>query len=1315
MNSRFRLSAYRVSRIAALALLGALATCVEQRTPTSSELGIADSQATATLVSVTITHTLLTAGTNPTNLTVYTTASISPAPNTLVTLAVLSQRSYGASAAPTVTGGGMTAWQQVASVTFDPLSVPLRRMTIFRAMSTAPGSGPITITFAGNQSHAQWIVSQWDGVETSGTNGSGAIVQTASNAADVVNGLGVTLSAFGDAANVAYGVFGVNSKVAAVTPGSGFTEIAEVPSGENTPGSLMAEWASNRQAIDALWTSLRGAVLGVEIKAAAGGGGGSGVSASQSTVSASSTTITAGSGTSTITVTAKDASGNPISGATVVLSATGTGNTVTQPAGPTDANGVATGTLSSTVAETKTVSATAGGTAITQTATVTVTAALPEPVSATQSTVTAAPTSIALGSGSSTITVTAKDASGNPISGAAVVLAATGSGSVLTQPAAPTNSSGVATGTLSSTLEETTIVSATIGGTAITQTATVQVTAQTPATITQTLLAFGTNTVNQRIYNTAAIAPAPNRLITVAVMGHNSTSAAPSPTLSGGGMSAWTEVATTTFDPVTTPHTRLTIFRAMSASPGSGPLTITFSKTESHSQWIVSQWDGVDPSGVNGAGAIGQTGSNRGDAVNGLTVTLTPFGNAGNVAYGVFGVRRNVLAVTPGTGFTEIAEQPSGEGTPNDLEAEWATNDNTIDASWATLNGAALGIEIKAGNAGPGPVVVSVDVAPASASVAVGGTVQLTATAKNAEGEPLSGYTATWVTDAPQVATVSAAGLVTGVGAGPATITATIEGKSGTASVAVTANTMPVASVEVTPASASVPVGGAVQLTATPKDAAGQTLTGRPITWGTNASGIATVSATGLVTGVSQGPATITATSEGQSGTASVSVTAGGQSAQVGEWSAVLAAPIILIHVHLLPDGKVLIFGRTGVHVWDPATSTFTAAPSPSLVFCAGHDFLPDGRLLVAGGHISSSRGLPNTNIFDFRTNLWQVGPPLAQGRWYPTNTTLPNGEVLTLSGVDENGANVPVPEVWDGTSWRKLTTAGLALPNYPRTFVAPDGRVFYAGSDRQSRYLDVTGTGSWTNGPSMNFGSRSYGSAVMYEPGKILYVGGNNPPTNTAEIIDLNQPSPQWTYTGSLAHARWNLNATVLPTGEVLVNSGVSGDRSNAANAVHATELWNPATGSWTTMASSAPLLRGYHSTSLLLPDGRVLHGGGGGGGGTIDNYNYELYSPPYLFRGARPIVTGTTPGAVVYGQTLSVETPDGASISTVALIRSGSVTHAFDQGSRRVPLSFSQVSGGLSVTLPASRATAPSGPYMLFLVNGNGVPSVGRMMILQ
>ena len=104
---------------------------------------------------------------------------------------------------------------------------------------------------------------------------------------------------------------------------------------------------------------------------------------------------------------------------------------------------------------------------------------------------------------------------------------------------------------------------------------------------------------------------------------------------------------------------------------------------------------------MNGAGAIGQTGSNGGDGVTGLTVPLAPFANPNSVAYGVFGVRSQVLAVNPGTGFTEIAEQPSAELPGSDLEAEWATNFNTIVASWTTRNGGALGVEIKAASTGP--------------------------------------------------------------------------------------------------------------------------------------------------------------------------------------------------------------------------------------------------------------------------------------------------------------------------------------------------------------------------------------------------------------------------------------------------------------------------------------------------------------------------------------------------------------------------------------------------------------------------------------
>ena len=1330
MKHIFRLRIRRASTITVIALAAATITCRDEPTSSLAPDGAApDAVLSTTLLSAPITHTLLTSGNHITNQDIYTTASISPAPNALVIVAVLGHRSSGANPSPIVTGGGMTAWEEIATVTFDPLSLPLKRATLYRAMSASPGSGPITIRFQNAVSNAQWIVSQWEGVDVSGTNGAGAIVQSASLRADLASGLAVTLAPFGNANNVAYGVFGVRSGVPVVTPGAGFTEIAEHGSGESPPSALQAEWATNDNTVDAGWVNLHGAAIGIEIK--------SGepappppppppVSAAQSTVTADPVSIQASTGSSTITVTVRDESGAPISGATVVLSASGDGNTLTQPTGPTNASGVATGTLSSTVAETKTVSATASGTAITQTAAVEVTP--PPTVSAAQSTVTADPASIQASSGSSTITVTVKDESGAPMSGVTVVLSATGDGNALTQPATPTNASGVATGTLNSTVVGTKTVSAIADGTALTQTATVDVTEPPPPPppptthpITHTLLTSGNNATNQNLYTTAAISPAPNTLVTVAVLAHNSSSAVPSPTLSGGGMTAWTEAATITFDALAKPLKRMTIFRAMSASPGSGPITIRFNKAQSNAQWIVSQWGGVDVSGVNGAGAIVQTGASRADAVNGLALSLSPFGDENNVAYGVFGVRSGVLAITPGVGFTEIAEHASAENPPSALQAEWTSNDNTIDASWASLRGAVLGLEIKAGeHGGPGAPVVSVEVTPASASLLVGETAQLTATALNAEGEPLPGRTATWATDAPSVATVSTTGLVRGEGEGSATISATIEGKTGTSSVSVTVATVPVASVEVTPASTSVSVGGTVQLTATAKDAAGQPLTGRTFTWSTNAPSVATVSSSGLVTGQGEGPATITATSEGKSGTSSVTVSAGGQLAQIGAWSSVLPAPMILVHTHLLLDGRVLVFGKEGTaHVWNPATGQFTAAPAPALVFCAGHDWLPDGRLLVVGGHIAPSQGLAVTNIFDPATASWQAVQPMAQGRWYPSTTTLPNGEVVAIAGEDASGTPVAIPEIWNGSSWRQLTGASLSMANYPRTFVAPDGRIFIAGSNRQTRWLDVTGAGQWTLGPQRLYGLRSYGAAVMYEPGKIMYVGGGSGstlPTNTAEIIDLNQPNPQWAWTGSLATARWNLNATLLPTGEVLVTGGVAGDRSNPALRVNTSEIWDPATGTWRTVASSATsLLRGYHSTSLLLPDGRVLHGGGGDGASTPENLNYEVYSPPYLFRGARPSVTGATPNAVGYGQQLFIETPDGASITKVTFIRFGSVTHAFDWGSRLVPLSFSQAPGGITVSIPASRTAAPPGPYQLFLVNGNGVPSVGRAMLLR
>lgn len=446
----------------------------------------------------------------------------------------------------------------------------------------------------------------------------------------------------------------------------------------------------------------------------------------------------------------------------------------------------------------------------------------------------------------------------------------------------------------------------------------------------------------------------------------------------------------------------------------------------------------------------------------------------------------------------------------------------------------------------------------------------------------------------------------------------------------------------------------------------------------------------------------------------SASVAATGTEASAGKWAAPFSWPIVAVHLHLLPSGNVLSWGRAGVpQIWNPSNKTFTEVPSRSWLFCSGHAFLADGRLLVAGGHLSDDHGLPDVNIFGAYTPAWTAAPPMAKGRWYPTTTTLPNGEAVTIAGRDQTGTTVLIPEVWTGSGWRALTGASRSLPYYPRTFVAPNGRVFYAGEKQSTAYLSTSGSGSWSTVGNRMYPTRDYGSAVMYEPGKVLYAGGGRT-TNTAEIIDLNQPAPAWRLTGLMAYARRHLNATLLPDGKVLVTGGTSGTAfSDESRAVRAAELWDPATGLWTTLASNA-VVRVYHASALLLRDGRVLLTGSGDGTGTTRQLTGEIYSPPYLYKGTRPAIS-SAPSSVGYGQTFTIGSAQAATIKGVTLIRLGSVTHAFDSNQRFNRLVFVATSGGLNVTAPVSRNLAPPGHYMLFILNGNGVPSVSKLVRLK
>ena len=338
-------------------------------------------------------------------------------------------------------------------------------------------------------------------------------------------------------------------------------------------------------------------------------------------------------------------------------------------------------------------------------------------------------------------------------------------------------------------------------------------------------------------------------------------------------------------------------------------------------------------------------------------------------------------------------------------------------------------------------------------------------------------------------------------------------------------------------------------------------------------------------------------------------------------------------------------------------------------------------------------------------------------GRWYPSVTPLSNGETLITSG------GPPMPEVRrnDGTL-RPLTTASLDLPLYPWIDVAPDGKAFYSGPDPTMRSLDTTGGGSWqTLGPRDTY-SRDYGSHALYDIGKILVAGGG---LLAAErrVINLNGQTPQVSTPDPMAFGRRQFNLTVLADGSVLATGGNSSGAPlvDLNNGVYNAEDWDPATGKWTTLAAEQ-VTRQYHSTALLLPDGRVLSAGGGICG-TCDQVGYlgkngQVFSPPYLFKkdgsgelAPRPQITAA-PSEVTYNSPFSISTPDPASIRKVALVRLGAVTHSVNMEQRYVPLSTTTGVGAINATAPANANIAPPGYYMLFLIDSNGVPSVSKMV---
>jgi Domain of unknown function (DUF1929)/Fibronectin type III domain len=450
-----------------------------------------------------------------------------------------------------------------------------------------------------------------------------------------------------------------------------------------------------------------------------------------------------------------------------------------------------------------------------------------------------------------------------------------------------------------------------------------------------------------------------------------------------------------------------------------------------------------------------------------------------------------------------------------------------------------------------------------------------------------------------------------------------------------------------------------------------------------------------------------------------------------GQWSTLMNWPLVAVHSVLVKSGDLLVWDGwqqpQPTSLWSATSQTFpTTLDAPGSIFCSGNALLPDGRVITVGGDgmfTTGNLGLADTAIYDPATSTWKRMANMNKPRWYPSLTELADGRYVAISGNSTNATTwADTPEVYDPAKDTWTLLSGVSTPQvheeeYPFSYLVPSGKVVTIGPSEDNSFLLDVANKTWT--PVGGASGVVNGSSVMYRPGKILYSGGApgidtaTPSKANAAVIDVNAQTPTWRSIAPMHHVRDYHTLTMLADGTVLAVGGENtSDQSVVTSGELQAEIWDPATETWTNVASMAAA-RNYHSTAVLMPDARVLVAGGGhyNGGTGPGQFSAQFYSPPYLFNGARPTIANA-PAATTYGSSITVSTPDAASIKSVNLVSLAADTHQSDMDQHFVPLDFTAGSGSLNVHAPASAALAPPGNYMLFIVNDKGVPSVASMI---
>ncbi len=473
-----------------------------------------------------------------------------------------------------------------------------------------------------------------------------------------------------------------------------------------------------------------------------------------------------------------------------------------------------------------------------------------------------------------------------------------------------------------------------------------------------------------------------------------------------------------------------------------------------------------------------------------------------------------------------------------------------------------------------------------------------------------------------------------------------------------------------------------------------------------------------------------------------------------GRWSVLdYQMPVRAVHATVLNNGKVLLIAGSGnsvanfaagsfkAAVWDPIAGTFNTLDVPKDMFCSGHVTLPDGRVLIQGGTKSYPTtagaddygGLKDSYIFDPDTNTFTKVGDANEGHWYPTLTELGNGDILEVGGLKEDTTGAVNTELWSASSMEWLPTGQIPQTwsfwgLYPHMFLMADGRLFYSGAHVFGNGLPGTGASiyDWRNATIADIPGlrdkdlRDQAASVLLPPAqdqRVMITGGGNIVTNTpaislTDLIDLKQPSPSYQPGPDMpGDGKMYGNATTLPDRTVLVTNGGKFNRDNSANVMTAA-IYDPVANGWRSVDAD-PIGRNYHSTAVLLPDGRVAVFGSNPGDGSFE-MRISIYEPPYLFKGPRPTISGV-PIQATYGQTFSFNVQSQSNIRWAQLMRPMSVTHQMDSNMRLVDLPITVTNGVATVTVPTNPNLVPPGPYMLNVTDSTGVPSASGWVTIR